>query len=240
MILTESTFMNIVLIITAVIFLFGALNGLRKGLIRTVFSTFALIASLVIAAYGGPYAAKFLKTTPFYEQMCGKVQGAITLEIEEETTDQISGQIDTINQLPFPEEIKKGLIENNNSHIYEALGIDKFTQYMANYICMLIINVVSYILVFIIGYIVLRIIGLLLDGIADLPVIGGLNRLGGLILGMINGIAGIWVLFIIITIFCTTEWGIEAFRQINENQILTFIYNHNYLLGIIKNIGAML
>jgi len=238
--------MYTVWIIVAVLFLFGALNGLRKGLIKSVFSTFALIAALVLAAWGGPYVAKFLVTTPVYATMCDKVENAMSDQLgevtgaQEEVSGQISGQINAINALPLPEELKKGLIENNNSQIYEMLGIDQFTQYIARYICILIMNVLAYIVVFLLAYIVLKIIGLLLDDIAQLPVLSTLNRLGGLILGMINGVLAVWVMFVVITLFCTTDWGQEAYRQINASPVLTLVYDHNLLLDIIKNIGNTL
>lgn len=232
--------MNVVFIITLVLFLFGALNGLRKGLIRTVFSTFALIAALILAAYAGPNAAKFLKTTGFYDNICNKVESVISLEIGDAVDTQVTKQVEAINQLPFPDGIKEGLIENNNKEIYNALGIDRFAQYVANYVAMLVVNVLSYILVFIVAYIVLKIVGWILENLAELPVLDGMNHIGGLILGSINGFVAIWVLYIIFTMFCTTSWGLAALQQIDESFILRFIYNHNYLLEIIKNIGKIL
>lgn len=254
--------MNIVLIVTIGLLLFGALNGLRKGLIKTVFSTFALIAALVIAGFCGPYAAKFLKTTVVYDQLFYKVETSVESilmqdagirqdsavigdmipqsEMLNSAFDDIGEQIEAINKLPFPDQIKNGLLDNNNYQIYDILGINKFVQYIANYICMLVINAIAYVGVFIISYIILKLIGLLMDGFSELPVLNGLNRTGGLILGMANGVMAIWFMFIVITLFCTSEWGTEAFRQINENVILSYIYNHNYLLSIIKNIGVLI
>ena len=158
----------------------------------------------------------------------------------EAVDEQVSKQMEAIEQLPFPDGIKDGLIENNNREIYDALGVDRFAQYVANYVAILVINVMSYVIVFVVAYVVLKIIEWMLEELAELPVLDGMNRVGGLILGIINGFVGIWVLYIIFTLFCTTEWGLAALRQINESRILSFVYNHNYLLEIIKNIGKIL
>lgn len=230
--------MNIVFIAAVCILVFGMLNGLRKGLIRTVFSTFIIFAALAIAAYGSSYAAKFLKTTPLYNTVHTQIEGVINNEIQA-GTDEVTGQIDAINNLPFPESIKKGLIENNNSKIYEALGIDEFAAYIADYISMVIMKAIAFAALFFLAFIILKIIELCLSAVASLPVLNGLNRAGGFIFGLVNGLMTIWFFFIIITIFAGTSWGMEIFRQINDSVLLSFIYNNNYLMAIIINISKL-
>ena len=68
----------------------------------------------------------------------------------------------------------------------------------------------------------------------------GLNKLGGFLFGVLNGLMTIWFFFIIITAFGGTSWGMEVFRQINDSIFLSFLYNNNYLMAIIVNIGKIL
>jgi uncharacterized membrane protein required for colicin V production len=232
--------MNIILIITGVIILLGVLNGLRKGLISSVFSVFALFAAMALAAYGGPYAAKFLRTTAVYSTVYDTVETNISEKLTIEMPTQTGEQIEAINQLPVPESIKKGLIENNNADIYQALGIDSFTAYMSDYISMLVINAIAYLLVFILAFIILKIICCMLNGLMELPILRGMNRLGGAIFGFCNSIMTIWLLFIVLTACSATTWGTQIMAQINDSQILTMMYDHNYLMNIIENISYIL
>lgn len=237
--------MNIVFIIAAAIFIFGTLNGLRKGLIGAVFSTFILFAALAIAASTGQYAAKALKGTGIYDKIYQGVESTILSHSDDSSQEgseeiPVSGQIEAINNLPLPESIRKGLIENNNTEIYNALGLNSFVAYVADYIAMMLLNAIGYILVFVVAYIILKLLGLLLNGVAHLPVLNGFNRLGGFLFGVCNGIMGIWLFFMIITAFGATGWGSYALEQINNNPILGFMYNHNYLVSVITNIGKII
>ena len=231
--------MNIVFIIVICLLILAMLNGLRKGLIRTVFSTFIIFAALAVAAFGSSYAANFLQTTPLYNAVNQQVERVISSEIPDETA-QVTEQIDAINNLPLPDGIKETLIENNNSKIYEAMGIDDFAAYISDYISMMILKAIAFVGIFILAFIILKIIEWCLEAAASLPVLHSLNRLGGLLFGAVNGLMTIWFFFIIVTIFASTQWGAEIFRQINESIILSFIYNNNYLLVIIMNITKMI
>ena len=232
--------MNIVLIISAVIFLFGVFNGLRKGLIRSVFSTFILVAALAVAAYSGPYAAKFLKTTIVYDRIYEKIESSVAAKAQEKISMQVGEQVELIQGLPLPETIKSGMLEHNHTEMYDVLGVETFAAYVSDYISMLIINALSYVVMFIAAYIVLKLICLVMDKIVELPILNGLNRFGGMLFGICNGIMGVWLLYIVITAFAATTWGEKAMMLINENQITSFIYNHNYLIEIIKNISEII
>lgn len=230
---------NIVWIAAVVILLFGMFNGLRKGFVRAVFSTFIIFASLAIAAFASPYGAKLLKTTPVYDAIKTQVATVVTPEIEV-PEDTVAGQIEAIKKLPFPESIKEHLIENNNGKIYDTLGITDFVAYVADYIAMVIIKAIAFVTLFILAFIILKMIELCLNAVVSLPVLHSLNRFGGFLFGAVNGMMTIWFFFIILTAFAGTSWGIEVFKQINDSVLLSFLYNHNYLMAIIFNLGKLL
>ena len=65
---------NIVLIVAVLIVLASAFIGFGRGLIKSVFSTFALIVAIVLALQIMPYGTKFLKTTPLYTNINDSIQ----------------------------------------------------------------------------------------------------------------------------------------------------------------------
>lgn len=232
--------MNIVLIVAVIILIASALAGFGRGLVKSVFSTFALIVAIVLAVQIMPYGTKLLRTTPLYTSINDSIQAS--LEDQFQVAAQGAGeQMEAIDQMDnLPDFLKDILKSNNNAEVYEALGIDQFSEYISNYITCLILNAISLIVCFLVIYIILRIIGCMLDMLSRIPVINGLNKIGGFIFGLFNGAIYLWLACIIVTIFSTTQWGQYIFQQINDSVILSFIYNNNYLLELMANMGKVL
>lgn len=232
--------MNIVLIASVIILLASAFAGWGRGLIKSIFSTFALVVAIVLALQIMPYGTRFLKTTPLYTNINESIQAAFDDKIQV-ATDGVGQQMEAIDQMEdVPEFIKDMLKENNNADMYEALGISEFSEYVSNYLTCLILNGISLIVLFLIIYIILRIVGCMLDMMSRIPIIHGLNKIGGFIFGLLNGAVYLWLACIIVTIFSTTQWGQYIFTQINDSVILSYIYNNNYLLGLLANMGKVL
>lgn len=231
--------MNITLIIAAVILIASALIGFGRGLIKSIFSTFALIVAIVLAIQAMPYGTKFLKQTPLYTTINESIQETVDRQIQI-SAEGVSQQMEAIDQMDLPDFIKEMLKSNNNMEMYEALGINEFSGYISNYITCLILNGISVIVIFLILFIAIRIIGCMLDLFSRIPVLNGLNKIGGFIFGLFNGAVYLWIACIIITIFAGTGWGQEIFAQINDSVILSYIYNNNYLLSFLANMGKVL
>ena len=154
--------MNITLIIAAVILIGSALIGFGRGLIKSIFSTFALIVAIVLAIQAMPYGTKFLKQTPIYTTINESIQETVDRQIQI-STEGVSQQMEAIEQMDLPDFIKDMLKSNNNMEMYEALGINEFSGYISNYITCLILNGISVIIIFLILFITIRIIGCMLD-----------------------------------------------------------------------------
>jgi len=231
--------MNIILLIAILILILSALNGYRQGFIKAVFSIFIMIVSLILASQLMPVVGKVLQKTPIYTAVNENIESVIVSSVTM-PVDKVTEQVDVINALPLPDFLRNALIENNNSQIYDALGINGFTAYMSNYLTCLIINAISFVISFIVVFILLKIIGRILNLISKLPVLNGINKIGGIIIGLINGFILLWIASVIITIFAGTSWAQYAFQDINNSAILKLIYNNNYLLIWIANMGRVL
>ena len=81
-------------------------------------------------------------------------------------------QIAAIEGADIPGVFKALLLNNNNSEMYDELGVDNFIQYISAYAARLIINILSFILTFVIITVVMRAIIFALDIVANLPVLG--------------------------------------------------------------------
>ena len=139
-------------------------------------------------------------------------------------------QIAAIEGADIPGVFKALLLNNNNSETYDELGVDNFIQYISAYATRLIINILSFILTFVVITVVMRAVIFALDIVANLPVLGFFNRLGGALLGAAGGLIIVWILFMLITMLYTTSSGREAYDVIQGNDILRVIYEYNPVL----------
>ena len=169
---------NYVLIGAMAILLIAIIVGGIRGFIKTFFAAFSVAIALFVAVQAGPYLGKVLQHTPMYTMISGQIEEKLDAYSEAQA-EKVSQQIEEINRYPLPQYLKNALIENNNNQIYEALGVSQFNQYVASYMACLVLNSVSFLIVFLLAFIILKVIEAGLDLISKLPVLHGINVLGG-------------------------------------------------------------
>lgn len=139
-------------------------------------------------------------------------------------------QIREIENSMLPGFVKQLLLENNNSAIYEELGVISFPKYVAAYMSRMIINIASFLVTFILVIIIVKALMVAVDILGDLPVLGFVNHLGGAIVGLLTALLIVWLLFLIMTVAYATVAGSACFEMIEDSQLLTFLYVKNPLL----------
>ena len=144
-----------------------------------------------------------------------------------------------IEDLKLPESIKQALLSNNNSEIYQMLGVEAFTDYLSAYLSETIIRGICFILLFAVVSAFLRIMVRWLNLISRLPIIHGMNQLAGAALGGVQGLLYIWVGCLILPAFVGTEPGRLIMEQIENSTWLYTLYQNNpihiLMIGVIKS-----
>lgn len=220
--------MNWILIVVLAILIGNALIGLRVGFIKTVFSLASMLVALILTVWFSPTVNDMLQNNE-------KFGGLITEKVEqmlslEEKESDISDQDAYIEGLPLPKSIKNTLIENRDKGIKDLKG------YIASYITGIIINSLAFILTFISILVILWVICFALNIISKLPILNQINKLAGMLAGVVHGLVIVWLLLILLTVFGGSKFGQDAFVMIEESVLLSLIYNNNFLLTIV--IGA--
>lgn len=231
--------------IAVAVFLIGmVLNGHYKGFIRLAVSMVAFIATLVIVNVAIPKVSVMLKeNTPIVTWIQVGVEKASGLELAKESgvgEGMPSEQRMAIEGMNIPEEIKELLIANNNNEVYQSLGVEAFTDYIGNYLANIIVNLVGFVLLFVIIYAVIHLVMRALDVMARLPILSGLNKIAGALLGGIQGLLYLWVGCLIITAFSSAGWAMMVIHQIEASGWLSFLYHYNVVaklaFGVIQGI----
>lgn len=222
-------------------FLIGMmLYGHHKGFIRLTVSAAALAVTLILVNTAMPQVTDFLKNhTKIYSTFEESMKKAVGLdELDEALVNarEPSAQRSLIEEMPLPNQLKEALLENNNSEVYRVLGVEQFTDYVARYLAGNLINILGFLVLFVVIFAAINILTLWLDLVARLPILSGINKLAGAVLGGLEGLIFLWVLCIFVTAFAGTENGRALLAQIENSPWLSFLYDHNMLSGIVMTV----
>lgn len=234
--------MNWVAIAVLVIIGGYAFLGWKKGLVSIALSMVAFIATVVLSWMLTAPISTFVKdNTDIYKNLSQKTieqlekneaVKALGLPIAfvSENSEDIMGKIADAVKLP---ESLKTAIQNEGSEETEGANV---MQYMGEHIALLIMNAVIFIILFIVLYIAARIIIKMAKIINKIPLVGGINKIGGLVAGCVQGFFIVWIACIVITMFSNTDWARYVFTSINESDVLSFIYNNNLIMKLVIQI----
>lgn len=215
--------MNWMLVIVLVIIILNALTGLKVGLTKILFSLFSFIIAMAISVWISPVVNNMLKNNEkFYEKTKQKMEAILFEGLE--NTDGID---ELIGELPLPKSIKESLIKNKSQKETNA------KSYIAAHVTDIALKAMSFIISFVVVFIGLWVISIALNIISKLPILNQINKLAGLLVGGLQGLVVVWIVFTIVTMFSGTELGSTAFKQIESSSILSFLYDKNILTNVV-------
>ena len=215
---------------------FGAV-GYARGFIKEAVSMVSLVLSLGIVWLINPAVTSLVKDyTPFYTQ----VQEYCKESIEEKIAPGIEigreAQKDLIDHLPLPDNMKEGLTANNNSEVYQLLSVDSFTDYVADYVSVTLTNGVGFLISFAAAFVAVKILVCTLGVVGNLPVVRGINRSAGAVIGLAKGLAVVWILGLAATVLCNTPMGKTCMEMIEKDFVLSFLYEWDIFVKVFANI----
>ena len=224
--------MNELLLVVAGIFLLCMIIGVNRGFIRIVAALFTTLLILVAVVVASPYVSTFLKEhTPLEGMIQEKCADILTVDGLD--TSSRDGQIAIVEHSELPGFYKELLLENNNAEVYAALGVTTFVEYVTAYFTKLLCDIIAFLVTFLVATAVIRTALYILGVIGDLPLIGGLNRLAGGAVGLATGLLVVWILFIAITLLYDLSISKLFLQNIEESEILQFLYNNNILMDYV-------
>ncbi|MFR8033547.1 MAG: CvpA family protein [Lachnospiraceae bacterium] len=230
--------MNWLTVAVILFLLVEVLIGWKRGFVKMALSLFAVVIALVITLAAGPYVKEGLSAhtpwqTNIQESIRESFDGYLMDQMETMEPDQENALLD---QLPIPEVLTNLLKENNNSAVYEKLGVDTLTSYVSSYLANMIMTAIAYVITFIFVFILLKIVFHFLHLVTRIPGLKQLNSAAGVILALVQGLILLWVLCLVLTAFANTDWGMQVMGMIKESSFLSLIYNHNLLLQLLMEI----
>ena len=221
------------------VFLVGMmLYGHYRGFLRQCVSVGALIITIMAVRYATPYVTGFLQENTQIRQSIAQMMAQATGidDLQEEQEDMPAFQRIAIEKLNLPQSMKDALIENNNSEVYQLLGVDHFIEYVSTYLAGVLINAIVSVFMFLATFILIQLLVRWLDLIARLPIIYGLNKIAGALLGLAHGLLLLWVAGLLLDLFSATPLGTSLMDQVRGSTWLSFLYHYNLLGFLLKGI----
>ena len=131
------------------------------------------------------------------------------------------------------EEIVSDILKNE--HFTKAKeDIQKEVNHrVAIYLTGIVINSGTFILVYLLLSVGLFVLSHVLNIISKLPVLNELNRVGGGIAGLFQGLVIIWLIFTLMIIFIDKPFIQDGMRQIEGNIFLKLLYESNIIAKVI-------
>ncbi len=220
--------MNWLLILVLVVIAGSGWLGYRKGLVKVLFTLLIAIVSLVLVGFVSPFVSEFLRENTQLPSYIKEKSSAMVAEWNEDWEAETGAdQFSTIDSYKMPEFLKSYLKTGYTTEMME------FNDYIGGKIADLTIEAASFVISFVVIILVMYLLAFLLNLVVKLPVLHSLNRLGGLIAGLAEGLLVVWVFFLVITLLCSTEFGKDCMQMIGEGKILSFLYNINPLIGFL-------
>ena len=228
--------MNGLLLVVGIVFVVSIVIGYMRGFLKIVASLAATIATVVLVGFLAPYVSEAIRNvTPLEETMKQKCIDMLTPDGADsgavlEGNLSLDNQISLIEESKIPKMFQEMLLENNNDEVYAMLGVTSFAEYVGTYFAKVISDIAAFLVTFLIVTIIVRTVLCVVGVIGKLPIIGGMNRVAGGIIGIGTGLIIVWVLFLIITIFYDNSISRACMEDIANNKILQVLYDSNLLM----------
>ena len=216
----------IIVIILLFIFIFAG-----KGLAASILKSCSWFISIIAAYFLYPIVSGIIRKTFIFDGIREFIYGVMSLDSL--TVESGSGQIAAINSLMLPEGLKSMLVDNNNSVIYELLGVKSLQEYIAGYIANIILNIVISVLVFAVILILIKMASGTLQLAVKLPVIRQINGLGGAVLGFFWGIVFVWSVMAVSTLFIASPFFADVIIAVDNSIIGKVLYDNNVIMNVL-------
>lgn len=225
-------------------------GGISREQIKDLMEQYGYDSAIVDAltdeqleAYKEKYAQQYIEQYFGAEESAGQTgsEGQTGSTGQAGSTGQLTKieQTELIGRLPIPEALRELLIDYNNEEGYRSLGVSGFADYLIHFLATVILNVIAFIASVILVQILLHLAIGALDILAHIPLIGGLNRLLGLVLGLVQALFFLWLFFLVLSMTSATQWGLQLMDMVQSSQALSALYDSNLFLEIVVRTMAM-
>lgn len=212
-----------------------AISGLLKGFIMSVYKLVAFVVCIFAAVKFSPVLAEIISKTSVYDWIKNTIVKNLPLIGKEafassEAVSGAAGAETVLGTLPLPEFFRKSLLGKLPS-ASELINTEGIVNAIGDELTKMVVSVLSLIVLYIVLSVILAFVGLLLKGISELPVFKQVNKLGGFILGALQGFLAIYILCAILVLFNANPGFQPIFDGLGTSLFAKGFYEHNFIIN---------
>lgn len=228
--------MNLLVLGILAFILLLVFRGYRKGFFKSAASAIGIVLAVLLTAILYPGVNKLLcQYTVLDDVIEQKIIEKFELPEEAKVATR-SEEIDTIENLNLPDNVKDWLIANCNGETFLESGVDNVCSYIAKSLTAMVMRGISYVITFLVLMLLLHILIMVLDVANYIPIVKSINKAGGAIFGAGQGILIVWIFMGIVTLLSTFSWAYQITQMIDESPLLAWFYKKDIFLKIIVDI----
>ena len=229
--------------VLAALILIFAIVGYKKGFTGQIGGFIILIGSLVLAFLFYKLIAGYVGGITFISDIEGKLLAWLNSKGELFETNIRTGGEEAVKSALTSMNIPNFLQDLILKAIdFENLPDKSIAEYLAPLMFKYICYAIAFLLIFIVSLIVIALVVKLIKKIIDdIPVIGFLNKIIGLGIGVAKVVIAIWLIMYGMTLLCAIPSIGDTITNVVNNYVLTtyvgkFLYEHNYLITLISKL----
>ena len=236
---------DVLTIVYLVIILLYLIIGLKKGFFKTLTGLIKSVLAIVIAIFLARPLTSLVVGTGIGDGINGKIEtwllgkeGVFTSVVTADTKDAVIVQ--ALGQLNIPSVFHSWLAKMIDQYVEVGTEGVTVAAALAPAITYYLFYAAVFIVLFIIGLIICAILNKIFEKLEEIPFVGGLNKLLGVVLNLAIGLLVICVISYGLTFLVSldngiSKWLVETMALDNPEvkSISKFFYENNFLIKII-------
>lgn len=213
-----------------------AFVGLKNGFVMSVFKVLSFFICIYASIKFYPVIAEILEKTPIYSVIKDSIVKNLLLRGQEasaSSTVAVSGTagVDAIiSPMPLPKFIEKAIIEKLPAPS-ELIDIQGIVNAIGDELTKMVIAVISLIALYFILRIALAFVGIILKGVSKLPLFKQVDKLGGFILGALQGFLAIYIICALLVLFNANPQFATVFQNLDNSLFAGWFYENNFIIN---------
>ena len=200
-----------------------ALKGAVKGFHSAVISILSLIAFFAMTIVLSPKIYNLIKDSQtvnaYLEEKAWNIVGSETAEIA-------AGQdYSLLDYIPIPDELGAALQNRDTGFLLS----DSVQIYLKNAVKTLLIYASAVIFTAIFSIIILLILRIIVHRLVELPGIRTIDRIMGFVLGLLEGLLGVWILLALLHLFEFSATSEYILRYVHASPLLSMLDEYNLI-----------
>lgn len=227
--------MNLMLLTFLAIVLLCVLLGYHRGLLKSALSAIGIIGAILLANVLNPYVRNLLcDHTNIKESVKSRIERGLNVERLDDQN-SIYGKEEYLEKTDLPE-IVKNYIRSNDKVRSGQDSLRSYVEQVVEYLTDMVMNGIAYVLTVILVAMIFVIALALSSLVSGIPVVKGIDKVGGIVFGGVQAVLIIWMIMLIVTFFSAFSWGADMMDMIDKSEVLAFIYKNNIFLKIVVDI----